>query len=137
MKTHITESELDDATHNLAFFLQNIGLTLGDDILCKLNENLNSFLHENASINVIPDNECTDPLKVKISKSRNVSCNANEEVVYEIDKACWESALAENDDNKEYALIELQRANKVVRISCESEIQEISEEFDVNVEDVT
>jgi hypothetical protein len=67
-----------------------------------------------------------------------VSCNANEEITYEIDKVTWESALSDSDGDEAEAeaLMELQTNNKVKRIDYDSEIQEISEEFDVNIEQI-
>ncbi len=136
MNTQITETQLDNATHALALTLQNMGITLGDEIKCNLNDTISSFLYENVSVDVVSDEEVHDESKVQICKTRNVSCNANEEITYEIDKVTWKSAVAEHDGDEEQALLHLQTENKVVRLDYDSEIQEISEEFDVNIEEV-
>jgi len=136
MKSQITDTQIDNATHALALSLQNIGIVLGDEIKCNLNENLSSFLYEHANVKVVSDEEGRDDSKVQILKTRNVSCNANEAITYEIDKATWESALSDSDDDEEQALLQLQTENKVVRIDYDAEIQEINAEFDVNIEEV-
>jgi len=136
MNTQITETQLDNVTHALTLTLQNMGIVLGDDTKSNLNDTLNSFLHANASVNVVSDEEGHDESKVQICKTRNVSCNASEEITYEIDKATWESALTEHDQDEEEALLHLRTENKVVLIDYDSEIKEINAEFDVNIEEV-
>lgn len=136
MKTKITETQLDDATHNLADKLQSMGFALSDNIKCELNDILSSFLSERCVITTISDEEGRDDSKVQILKKRNVSCNANEEITYEIDRKNWEQALSEFDDNEEQALLDLQHQNKVVRLDYDSEITEINAEFDVDIEEV-
>ena len=73
--------------------------------------------------------------KVQILKNRSVSCSANEEITYEIDKKVWEQALNEFG-NEVGALLDLQLQNKVVRIDYDSEITEINCEFGIEVEEI-
>jgi hypothetical protein len=82
-----------------------------------------------------PTIEIDDDSKIKLVKTRNVSCNANEEITYEIDRKTWEQALSEFDNNEEHALLDLQHHNKVVRLDYDSEITEINAEFDVCIEE--
>ena len=76
-----------------------------------------------------------DDSKVTIQRTREVSANATEENQYSINKDDWLYALEEYEDEAT-ALFELQRECKVQRISCEVEIGEISDEFDVVVEEI-
>jgi hypothetical protein len=136
MKNQITDTQIDNATHALAESLQSMGIVLGDEIKCNLNDTLSSFLYEHANVKVVSDEEGHDDSKIQIVKTRNVSCNANEEITYEIDRKTWEQALSESDDNEEQALLDLQHQCKVVRLDYDSEIIEINAEFDVNIEEV-
>jgi len=136
MKNQITETQLDNATHTLDLFLQNIGIALGDELKCNLNDTLSSFLYEHSNVKVVSDKEGHDDSKIQICKTRDVSCNANEEITYEIDRNTWEQALSEFDDNKEQALLDLQRQDKVVRLDYDCEITDINAEFDIDIEEV-
>jgi hypothetical protein len=134
MKNTITDSQLDNATHKLADFLTNIGIALGDNLLHELNDELQSFLSEKCGVDVVKNE--VDDSKIRIEKRRQVSCNANEEITYEIDRVEWETALSEHENNEEHALLQLQREMKVQRIEYDSEIQEMNEEFDVEIQEI-
>jgi hypothetical protein len=136
MKNQLTESQLETATHALAETLRNMGVFLGPEILDNLSDSLNSFLYENASVNIVSDEEGRDESKVQVCKTSNVSCSAGQEVIYEIDKATWKSALIEHDEDAVQALLHLQAEKQVVRLGFESEIKDINAEFDVSVEEV-
>jgi hypothetical protein len=136
MLTQITETQIDNATHALALTLENMGIFLGDEIKCSLNDTLSEFIYERCSVEVVPDDEGVIESKVQILKTRNVSCNANEEITFEVNKAEWEVALSDLNDNKVDALQQLQDENKVVRTDYNAEVQGISAEFDVDVEEI-
>jgi hypothetical protein len=135
MKTQISETQLDNATHALAGYLNSININLGDDSLSTLNDTLNAFLNEHCLVNTISDEEAHDDSVVLIRKERQVSCNADEDITYQIDKVLWEGALLEADGDAEEALLELQTQLKVTRLEYDCEVKEINAEFDVNVEE--
>lgn len=134
MQHQISETQLDNAVHTLVSYLKSVGIKLDSGEMSDLNDNLTEFLNEECRAKVVTDQESIDSPKVSVTKFRNVSCNANEEITYEVDKNTWEKALRENDGDTEHALLQVQTENKVVRTDYDAEIQEISAEFDVNVE---
>jgi hypothetical protein len=136
MLTQITDTQLDDATHTLALALTNIGINLGDGNLSELNDTLSSFLNEHCCIKVISDESAHDDSAIQIREIREISCNAKEDITYEIQKDLWASALLDSDGNEVEALLALQEKRKVKRLDYSCEVGEVNAEFDVDVEEV-
>lgn len=77
-----------------------------------------------------------DEERVCVRKTRNVSCNADEVITYSINTSDWTVALENNGGDAEQALLDLQHEGKVTRINYDCETTQVSEEFDVEVEEV-
>jgi hypothetical protein len=107
--------------------------------LSELNDTLSSFLNEHCCIKVISDESAHDDSTIqirKIRKIREISCNAKEDITYEIQKDLWASALLDSDGNEVEALLALQEKRKVKRLDYSCEVGEVNAEFDVDVEEV-
>lgn len=135
MNKTITDSKLDDATHTVSLVLQNIGAELDDEQKTSLNDTLQSFLSNNCAITVVPDNNdnATQANTITVTKSRRVTCTADETITYEIEQNYWLEALEEDSDNQEAALSALRNEDKAKRIDYSVQVDEIICEHEVDV----
>jgi hypothetical protein len=78
------------------------------------------------------EEENIDDSKITVVKNRRVNAIVDEEITYSVNKADWESAVETCGDEEE-ALSEMQTQLKLKRISYESDIDEINQEFECTV----
>ena len=74
---------------------------------------------------------------IYLTRTRSVSCSANDEATFKVLKADFKQSLCENEGDESQALLSLQLDNKVERLEYYADLKEVHAEFECEIVDVT